>query len=652
MKWNDDIIFKFIQQIQLYPCLWNPGDKNKKNRNKVHDAFKTIAEEMGTENIDELKKKKESLFQTYRGYRRKVFCSQKSGAGICDIYKPTCPPYSFLDNFLHGIYTPKGKVDTLVKKNQSPKRPAKRSSMKRPRKEQNRADVAFNELLAIKEKIVTRNSSCVSRDECTVYGELLAIKLRRLNGRTQRLAMHKIDNIMFDLTFDSSMLPSPRSSSSHSSHIITIPLPSPGSSCAQYSPQSQPVIATPLPSPGSSCAKFNMSGSQKRSDIWKYFTTTSSSDKAKCTLCSTIYFYKGGTTSNLKKHLSSKHPTIILDKSVTRISVLVEQKATNSEEAESYQGEASTSTASTIPQLTSKSESALEPTHQVSKKLKVQSSLGKIFMSKQQWTSELTTHLILLYENYLCLYKVKSKEYHNRETRNQAYQDITSGLRNVKPSIEFTKAMVTAKIHTLRTQYSSERNKIRKSELSGASPDEIYVPKLWCFEMLRFLDDAEVIVEGQSNLDPANTEIEEEGDVLFEGSIDDASKPFTPDFEVNEDTPSSSVPYSNKTPNRTHDSHNETPAYKKRETPVSKKRKLEDNQYSNMLECATSALKNITNKKIELLKQDDTELNDFSQYFAKEMKTIKDEDILDTLKSDIMHLVITAKREYRAKRCE
>lgn len=117
MEWNDDIVFKFIQKIQLYPCLWNPGDKNKKNRNKVHDAFKTIAEEMGTENIDELKKKKESLFQTYRGYRRKVFCSQKSGAGTGDIYKPTWPPYSFLDNFLHGIYTPKGKVDTLVSKN-------------------------------------------------------------------------------------------------------------------------------------------------------------------------------------------------------------------------------------------------------------------------------------------------------------------------------------------------------------------------------------------------------------------------------------------------------------------------------------------------------------------------------------------------------
>ncbi|VEN44057.1 unnamed protein product [Callosobruchus maculatus] len=278
MEWNEDNIFNFIQKIQVHPCLWNPSDRNKKNRNKVHDAFKSIAEEMGSDNIEELKKKKENLFQTYRGYRRKVFCSQKSGAGTGDIYKPIWAPYSLLDNFLHGIYTPKGKFDTLDnldanedlnkddegrsdndkdtsqmdfnenknteelsindEKNEIPKGPAKRSSVKRPKKEQHRADMAFNDLLAIKETLAKRNSSCASRDECTVYCELLAIKLRKLDARTQRLAMHKIDTIMFDLAFDSSMLPSPRPHSSHSSYVIA---PSSGASCAQFSPQSQPT---------------------------------------------------------------------------------------------------------------------------------------------------------------------------------------------------------------------------------------------------------------------------------------------------------------------------------------------------------------------------------------------------------------------------
>ncbi|CAG9840667.1 unnamed protein product [Diabrotica balteata] len=54
-----------------------------------------------------------------------------------------------------------------------------------------------------------------------------------------------------------------------------------------------------------------MSESQKRSDIWNYFTLQSK-DRAECNHCGSLYSYKGGTTSNLKKHLASKHPTIIL----------------------------------------------------------------------------------------------------------------------------------------------------------------------------------------------------------------------------------------------------------------------------------------------------------------------------------------------------
>lgn len=74
-----------------------------------------------------------------------------------------------------------------------------------------------------------------------------------------------------------------------------------------------------------------MSGSQKRSDIWNYFTITTK-DKAKCTLCNTVYSYKGGTTSNLKKHLSSKHPTIIVNAPRSRITMSSAQQATSNED--------------------------------------------------------------------------------------------------------------------------------------------------------------------------------------------------------------------------------------------------------------------------------------------------------------------------------
>nr|CAI5823864.1 unnamed protein product [Callosobruchus analis] len=113
MEWTDELVVTFIKNIQGHPCLWNPRDKNKKNRNKVQDAFQAISAAMDIE-INELKKKKETLFQTYRNYRRKVACSQKSGAGTDDVYIPSWPPYFDLDAFLHGIYTPKGTFDTLV----------------------------------------------------------------------------------------------------------------------------------------------------------------------------------------------------------------------------------------------------------------------------------------------------------------------------------------------------------------------------------------------------------------------------------------------------------------------------------------------------------------------------------------------------------
>lgn len=51
--------------------------------------------------------------------------------------------------------------------------------------------------------------------------------------------------------------------------------------------------------------------SQKKSDIWLHFSPLSD-NKAKCNLCHSIYSHKGGSTSNLKKHLQHKHPSVLV----------------------------------------------------------------------------------------------------------------------------------------------------------------------------------------------------------------------------------------------------------------------------------------------------------------------------------------------------
>lgn len=46
---------------------------------------------------------------------------------------------------------------------------------------------------------------------------------------------------------------------------------------------------------------------KKRSKLWFFFTQSKDDDKAKCDLCNSMYSVKGGSITNLKKHLIKKH---------------------------------------------------------------------------------------------------------------------------------------------------------------------------------------------------------------------------------------------------------------------------------------------------------------------------------------------------------
>ncbi|XP_027023237.1 ligand-dependent nuclear receptor-interacting factor 1 isoform X3 [Tachysurus fulvidraco] len=74
---------------------------------------------------------------------------------------------------------------------------------------------------------------------------------------------------------------------------------------------------------------------RKRSDVWTHFVGFSNSD-AKCNICKKTISTKGGSTSNLRRHLKSTHP-----------SVLFEQFRTEGEDGGSSASTADGSTAST-----------------------------------------------------------------------------------------------------------------------------------------------------------------------------------------------------------------------------------------------------------------------------------------------------------------
>lgn len=75
----------------------------------------------------------------------------------------------------------------------------------------------------------------------------------------------------------------------------------------------------------------------------------------------------------------------------------------------------------------------------------------------------------------------------DKNQRSSALSKMVEVLKKVSPNIDETE--IKKKINIYRTNYKREYRKVQKSKLSGCSPDDLYVPKLWYFKELEFLED-------------------------------------------------------------------------------------------------------------------------------------------------------------------
>ncbi|KAF2890191.1 hypothetical protein ILUMI_15982 [Ignelater luminosus] len=102
--------------------------------------------------------------------------------------------------------------------------------------------------------------------------------------------------------------------------------------------------------------------------------------------------------------------------------------------------------------------------------------------SKCAWNQELTVSLIQFYEQQPVLYQASHPHYKNKPKRLQALQTIQKQLVDSCPLAASQGLQiddVKEKLHTLRTQYFKEINKIKVNQHSGAGVEEMYTPKLW-----------------------------------------------------------------------------------------------------------------------------------------------------------------------------
>lgn len=103
------------------------------------------------------------------------------------------------------------------------------------------------------------------------------------------------------------------------------------------------------------------------------------------------------------------------------------------------------------------------------------------------WTHSALTGFIELYRTEECLWKIKSPAYSNRHYKEQAYQRLLRYVHTFDSVA--TKETIIKKINGIRTTFRREKKKVNSSNLSGAGSDEVYIPKLWYYNELLFLQD-------------------------------------------------------------------------------------------------------------------------------------------------------------------
>lgn len=115
------------------------------------------------------------------------------------------------------------------------------------------------------------------------------------------------------------------------------------------------------------------------------------------------------------------------------------------------------------------------------------------------WDKKNLLEFIDEYRKHECIWKIKSKCYHNRDMKDEAYKCLLELVKKFDSSA--TKDTVLKKINNIRCVFRKEHKKVVSSVKSGMGTEEMYIPKLWYYSELSFLLDQEECLQGKSNLE-------------------------------------------------------------------------------------------------------------------------------------------------------
>lgn len=130
-------------------------------------------------------------------------------------------------------------------------------------------------------------------------------------------------------------------------------------------------------------------------------------------------------------------------------------------------------------------------------------------------TKEFISDFLEKYRGFSCLWKIKSKEYTNKNLKNKAYDELVELCKTVYP--DANRDFVVKKIQSFRGSFRKELKKVEDSKRSGRSADEVHIPTLWYYHLLEFTIDQELPTESINNINNS----EEQLQLQFDENLDE-----------------------------------------------------------------------------------------------------------------------------------
>ncbi|PIO36670.1 hypothetical protein AB205_0003550, partial [Aquarana catesbeiana] len=96
------------------------------------------------------------------------------------------------------------------------------------------------------------------------------------------------------------------------------------------------------------------------------------------------------------------------------------------------------------------------------------------------------------------LWEVKNPLYRNKLARKASLEKLLQFVKTQVPDADID--FVERKIGSFRSTYRKELNKIQASMKSGAAAEDVYVPSMWYYTRMRFMEDQMEVRESLSTL--------------------------------------------------------------------------------------------------------------------------------------------------------